>query len=245
VHYNPKSSEAEAFKVLRTNLKIGPGHKIFTITSSGPREGKTTILVNLGVAAAQAGLKTVLVSTDLRKPTIEKTLGIDTELGFYEIITKATTWDKALKSISDIMMGKMGLTEALQTRGLDNLYIITTGHTISNPSEILSSENLKSLVEDLKNNFDVVLFDSPPVLPLSDALLLSSLCDGVIIVYEISRTSREALMRTKSQLEGYGAKVIGIVMNQIKPQMEMYPTYPYYYSKYKYYSEEKKNKANL
>lgn len=242
VHYQPKSSEAEAYKVLRTNLKINSNHKVFIVTSAGPKEGKTTVLVNLGLAIAQAGMKTLLVSTDLRKPSLEKSFGIPVEPGFSEVAAKVLPWSKAFRGINDFLLGKIGIEDALKTRGLDNLFILTAGGTISNPSEILSSENIKSLAEELRSNFDVVLFDSPPVLPLSDALLLSSFCDGVILVYEIGRTSRDALIRTKSQLESYGGKISGIVMNQIKPEMSAYSGYRYYsYSKYKYYSSEEKN----
>jgi len=242
VHYQPKSSEAEAYKVLRTNLKINPHNKMFVVTSAGPKEGKTTVLANLGLAMAQAGMKTLLVSTDLRKPSLEKSFGIPAEPGFSEVAAKILPWSKALRGINDFLLGKIGMEGALKTRGLDNLYILTAGGSVSNPSEILSSENIKSLAAEFKSNFDVVLFDSPPVLPLSDALLLSSFCDGVILVYEIGRTSRDALIRTKSQLESYGVKISGIVMNQIKPEMNAYSGYRYYsYSKYKYYSNEEKN----
>ncbi len=240
VHFMPKSTEAEAYRALRTNLKIGEGRKVFTVTSAGPREGKTTVLINLGIATAQAGFKTLLISTDLRRPAIYKTFNINVEPGFYEIVTNAIPWRKAVRGISDFLIGNIEVDDAVKTRGLDNLYIITAGHMISNPSEILNSENIKFLVEDFRRNFDVVLFDSPPVLPLSDALLLSKYCDGVILVYEIGKTSRDALMRAKAQIEGYGSKIIGIVMNQIKPQMGLYSGYRYYYySKYRYYSDEK------
>ncbi|MBN3038775.1 MAG: polysaccharide biosynthesis tyrosine autokinase [Candidatus Omnitrophica bacterium] len=241
VHDQPKSPIAETYRTLRTNLKISAaGRKIFLITSTGPREGKTTVLTNLALTCAQMGNKTLLVSTDLRRPALYKTFGIKREPGLNEVLARTLKWEKAVKGISDILIGAMGFDEAMKTPGLDNLSIFTSGHIPLNPSELLASKEMQALIEELKSKFDVILLDSPPTLPITDAMLLAPKVDGVILVYEIGRTARAALLRAKNQLESTGAKILGIVLNHIRPETEMYPTYYPQYYRYRYYGQEEK-----
>lgn len=241
VHDRPKSPIAEAYRTLRTNLRLAePGKKFILVTSAGPKEGKTTIMVNLGLTSAQMGNKTLLVSTDLRRPALYQTFGINREPGLHEILSNTISWEKAIKSISDLLIGKMGFEEVMKAPGLDNLHILESGHIPLNPSELLASKEMARLIEQLKTNFDVVLFDSPPTLPITDALILAPKLDGVVIIYEIGRTARGALLRAKNQLESAGAKILGIVLNHIRPETEMYPTYYPRYYHYKYYGSEKK-----
>jgi len=245
VHDQPKSPIAEAYRTLRTNLKLAaPERKTILVTSAGPKEGKTTIMVNLALTAAQMGNRTLLISTDLRRPALYQTFGLKREPGLNEILSGTIGWEKALRSLSDILIGEMGFDEAMKTPGLDNLSIITSGHIPINPSELLGSKEMVTLMEELKAKFDVILLDSPPALPITDAILLAPKVDGVIIVYEIGRTARGALLRTKNQLEGAGAgaKVLGVVLNHIKPETEMYPTYYPHYYRYRYYGREKEKR---
>ena len=243
VHDQPKSPIAESYRTMRTNLKLTePGRKTFLITSAGPKEGKTTIMVNLALTAAQMGNRTLMVSTDLRRPALYQTFGLKREPGLSEALSQTIRWEKVVRTLSDILIGEMEFDEVMKTPGLDNLNIITSGHIPLNPSELLGSKEMSSLLEELRAKFDVIFLDSPPALPITDAMLLAPKVDGVIIVYEIGRTARGALLRTKNQLEASGAKVLGIVLNHIRPETEMYPTYYPQYYRYRYYGKEKKKK---
>lgn len=241
VHHKPKSPMAEAYRNLRTNLKLNQSQGVFLITSAGPREGKTTILTNLGLAVAQKGAKTLLVSSDLRRPALAKTLGMKKEPGLNEVITGTVKLEDALRNISDIMLGDMELSEIMKTPGIENIWILPSGHVPPNPAEVLETKELSKLIEELKKRFDVIFFDSPPALLVTDAGLLAPKVDSVILCYEIGRIAREALLRAKIQLESAGAKISGVVLNHITPQTEAMTPYPYYYRyKYKYYAEDDK-----
>ncbi len=246
-HYKPASPVAEAFRNIRTNLKISEERKLFLITSAQPQEGKTTILTNLGLATAQEGLRTLLVGSDLRRPALSKTFGILPEPGLSEILSGAVTLNEALKNVTDIILGEMDVEEVLKPTGLGNISILPAGKLPENPAELLASGNLISLVEELRRDFDAVFFDAPPVLPVTDASLLAPYLDGVILCYEIGRTSRDALLRSKIQLESVEAKILGIVLNHTKPQTEPLEPYPYYYRyKHKYYRQaEPQSKRRL
>lgn len=236
VHYEPKSLVAEAYRAIRTNLKISPSLKTLLITSTSPQEGKSTVLTNLGLAITQTGMKTLLVSTDLRRPSIARTFGLKEAPGINEVITKVVDLDDALCNSSDIMMGEMKLDKIMETSGLENIGILPSGNIPTNPAEILESKEMDNLMDELKNRFDIILFDSPPVLPVTDAVLLASKVDGVILVYEAGRTARSVLLRAKTQLEAAGAKILGVILNHIKAESEITLNYPYY--KYRYYGEE-------
>ena len=243
VHHQPRSPVAEACRNIRTNLKLSRSKKTVLLTSSGPQEGKTTILINLGLAVAQTGAKTLLVSSDLRRPVIARTFGIKKEPGLTELVSETVNMDEALRNISDIMLGDMELNEITKSPGIENVWILPSGHLPANPAEILESQSWADLVEELKKRFDVIFFDSPPVLPVTDASLLASRADSVLLCYEIGRISRNALLRAKIQLESVGANMSGVVLNQIKLQTNAIEPYPYYYS-YKYRHEDKSGRKN-
>jgi tyrosine-protein kinase Etk/Wzc len=237
-HFEPTSTAAEAFRNIHTNLKLDPTQKTILITSSGPREGKSSIASNLAVVMAQSGLKTLLVSADLRRPTLDKVFGIKRDPGMNEYITGAIGLKEVLNGIVDIMVGEMDFDDIRKTPGLDNITIIPSGRLSYNPAEVLKSKEIKSLVEKVKNRYDIILFDAPPVLPVTDASLLAPSMDCVVLVYEIGRTSREALVRTKIQLESVGAKITGVVLNHTQPETEAIISYPYYKYRYGYAPKE-------
>lgn len=237
-HYDPMSPIAESYRNIHTNLKLNDSkRKTFLITSAGPREGKSSILVNLGIALAQSGLQILLVSSDIRRPVIARTFGIKRESGLTDVALGVVGMDDAIKNITDIMLGDMTLDEIQLSPGLDNLSILTSGQLPFNPAKVLESKEFTAIIEDLKKRFDVVLFDSPPVLPVTDASLIASKVDAVIMVYEIGRTSREALLRAKNQIDSVGATIQGIVLNQTRKEAEADVISPYYY-KYRYYKAE-------
>jgi len=242
-HYQPQSPTTEAFRNIHTNLKLRPDRKTILVTSSGPWEGKSTVVCNLGLVMAQSGLKTLLVSTDLRRPVLSKVFGIKRQPGLSELVMGTTTLDNALNNITDILLGDIGLEDIKKTPGIENIWILPAGHLPHNPVEILESKVLAELIEKIKVRFDVILFDSPPVLPVTDPSLLAPKVDCVLIVYEIGRTGREGLMRAKIQLESVGAKIAGVVLNHTQPQTEPISAYPYYY-KYKYYREDTEKTAS-
>jgi len=234
VHHKPKSTMAEAYRHLRTNLKLHKSRGLFLVTSAGPREGKTTVLINLGLAVAQKGVKTLLISSDLRRPALAKTFGLKKEPGLNEVITGTSRLEDAVRSIADIMLGDMELRHIMKTPGMENIWILPSGHVPLNPAEILESAELQNLIGELKKKFDVILFDSPPALLVTDASLLASKVDGVVLCYEIGRMARDALLRAKNQLELAGANISGVVLNHITPQTEAMTYYPYYRYKYRY-----------
>jgi len=237
VHFKSTSPVAEAYRNVYTNLKLDGTKKTFLITSAGPREGKSTVVTNLGLTLAQAGLRTLIVSADIRRPTMARTFGIPREPGLTEVILGITPFENAVRNITDIMLGDMPFDSLLCTPGLDTLWILTSGQLPFNPAKLLESRELEHLVSRLKQEFDIILFDSPPVLPVTDASLLASRLDAVVLVYEIGRTTRDALLRTKNQLDGVGAHVSGVILNQTRSETQGEIIYPYY-QKYKYYREE-------
>ena len=244
-HYRPHSPTTEAFRNIYTNLKVGPGRKSIMITSSNPQEGKSSICCNLAIVTSQVGLKVCLVSTDLRRPVLAKTFGINKEPGLNELIMGTAKLESVLNNITDIILGDMKLEDVRKTQGIENICIIPSGSLPSNPVEVLESKAMDQLIETLKAQFDVIFFDVPPVLPVTDASILASKMDCTVIAYEIGRTSREALLRTKVQLESVGAKIAGVVLNHTRAQTEAFSSYPYYYrAKYGYYgTPEKKTTA--
>jgi tyrosine-protein kinase Etk/Wzc len=255
-HFQPQSSVAEAYRNVFTNLKPDAGKKCILVTSSGTREGKSTVTMNLGIVVAQTGLKTLLVSADLRRPAIGKIFGLEREPGLSELLTGTVDLEGALKNIIDIMVGEMSFEDIRKTPGLENLTIIPSGKLPYNPVKLLGSKEVGALIETLKRRFDVIIFDAPPVLPVTDASLLAPKMDCTVIVYENGRTSREALLRTKIQLESVNAKIAGIILNNTRSNTESMSLYPYYSRyKYRYYTksgpsdshqtkkEEDKNKA--
>ncbi|MBN1527387.1 MAG: polysaccharide biosynthesis tyrosine autokinase [Candidatus Omnitrophica bacterium] len=241
-HYEPTSTAAEAYRNINTNLKLDPSRKTILVTSSGPGEGKTNVVSNLGIVMAQAGLKTLLVSADLRRPALDKAFGIKREPGLNEFVTGAVSFKDVLYNIVDVMVGEMSFDDIRKTHGLDNIWIIPSGRLSYNPAEILKSKEMSILIEKLKNRFDAIIFDVPPVLPVTDASILAPKMDAVVLVYEIGRTSREALIRAKIQLESAGAKIAGVVLNHTQPQTEAITTYPYYRYHYRYGEKEGEGK---
>jgi tyrosine-protein kinase Etk/Wzc len=235
-HYKPRSPAAEAYHNIRTNLKLNTSKKTIMVTSSGPREGKSTIAINLGIVMAQSGLKTLLVSADMRRSVLAKTFGVKKEPGLNEILMGTINLEKALGNITDIIVGEMKFEEIRKTPGLENIWILPSGKLPPNPVRVLESKELAPLIEKLRSRFDIIIFDVPPVLPVTDASILAPRMDCVVIVYEMGKMSREALLRTKIQLESVGGKISGVVLNHTKPQVEAAGSYPYYYRyKYRYY----------
>lgn len=237
VHRNPTSPTAESFRNIKTNMRISPERKVFLITSAGPQEGKTTTLINLSISCAQDGLKVLLISSDLRRPTIAESFGMKKRPGISDVLMGTVSIEDGMRGMADMMLGKLGVDNVLCNPGLDRLWVLPAGSLPLNPAEVLDSKEFDKLLAWMREEFDVILFDSPPVLPVADASIISPKVDGVVLCYEIGRTSRHALVRAKAQLDAVDANMIGIILNHIQPETEAVEVYPYYY-RYRYYPKQ-------
>lgn len=248
MHYPPKSAIADAFRLLRTNVRIEvfggePNHKVLMVTSAGNDEGKTVISSNLAIACAQEGRRTLLVDADLRRPSVHRCLGFrKKEPGLTNVLTDATTPEQAVQTFVELMMGDVGFDVAIQTPGLDNLFVITAGAMVYSPPDLLESKALDRFFQWARERYDIIIVDTAPVLAVADPLLLAPKVEAIVLVYKVGKTARKAIQRAKSQLEGIKAKVGGIVLNNISPEVELRSTY--YYRKYQYaYEKEPREEA--
>ncbi len=245
VLFDPSSIAAEAYKTLRTNLDL-TGLKKFgnciVITSSAPQEGKTQTLCNLAIAFAQSGQKTLIVGSDFRKPTIYKLFGLPRSPGLSEVLIGNIPWKDAINTTTDMLLGKLEYDKIIKTKGIENLHIMTCGEHTPNPSELLSFPEMSTLIQELKQSYDLVLFDSAPTLPVTDSAILGAKADGAILVYQAGKTSRNALIRSKIQLENVSIKILGIVINNLKARLveDVTPSQRYRY--YRYYGEKRERK---
>ena len=235
-HYAPKSMMAESFRGLRTNIQFkntAKEIKTIAITSASPQEGKTMVSVNLAITMAQAGMKTLLIGSDMRKPMIARVFGIEQTPGLSEILLGNCPWREAVQTVTDLMVGKMTLEEVLLTPGLDNLHLIPAGSIPPNPAELVESKRLKEFMEEAKSEYDLILFDSPPILSTADAAILGSKMDGVLFVYRLGTVSRGLLKRSTAQLEQVRCRILGVILNGMKPEVS--PDF-HNFKYYKYYS---------
>lgn len=238
--YKPKSPIAEAYRNLQTYIKFSGLDKFgncMMFTSAGIREGKTITSVNSALSMAQLGYKVLLVDADLRRPSVHRVFGIDRDIGLTEVVLGTFKMEDVIKTMDDIMMGNIKSSVIMKTYGMENLSVITAGHLAANPTEILSSQNITEFIKEAKSKFQVVFFDSAPILPVTDSCILSSKMDGVILVYEVGRVSRGALRRSKMQLENAKGRPIGVVLNSMRSSDMKFGS-PFYYYYQKYYGEE-------
>ena len=231
--YDPKSVSAEAFRHVRTTLdfatqQVAPGAKVFLITSATLYEGKTVTAANLAVVMAQNGKRTCLVECDMRRPQLHRVFGLNRRPGLYDVFIGKLGWREARKTLSDLLMGRIGMEIAVGTPGLENLSILTCGTVPPNPVELLDSAETRRFFAELREAFDVVIIDSPPILPVPDAAVLSPFADGAILVYRAGSAPRTILGRAKTQLESVDMSLMGVVLNDLRPAAgEISATYPY------------------
>jgi capsular exopolysaccharide synthesis family protein len=190
---------AEAFRVLRTNMQyveVDHDQKVFVVTSSLPAEGKSTTAVNLAITLALAKQRVVLVECDLRRPLIAARLDLDDAVG-----------------TTSVLINKVPLRDALQTYQDTGLRVLSSGPIPPNPSELLQSNAMEKLLGDLRDEFDVVILDAPPLLPVTDAAVLSAQSDGALIVVRHGKTTRDQLAHAIERIEAVDAKPVGVVIN--------------------------------
>lgn len=219
----------EAYRGLRTSILLsaaGKPPKTILFTSSQPSEGKTTTAVNTAISLAQLGLSVVIIDGDLRRPSIHKAFGIDPGHG-----------------ISSYLSGNMRVASLLQDSAIPCVSVLPCGVIPPNPTELISSEKMRSLVQLLKEHFDHVLIDSPPLTNVADSLVLSTLVDGVIVVVQSGVSKRRAVQRIRRELMQVGAKVFGVVLNKVDHHRNGYYDYRYYTSYYSSYSSNSADEA--
>ena len=240
-HFAPKSRLAESYRAIRTNLAfacLDKDIKTIVLTSSSPEEGKTTSIVNLAITMAQGGNRVLLIEGDLRKPMISRMFGMDYVPGLSDVLLGSYEWRKVVRTISDIMTGALSTEDILQTPGIENLHILSSGTIPPNPAELIYSKAIGEFIAEVRAAYDYVLIDAPPLLAATDAALLSAKADAVVMVYRVGRIPRGVLKRAKAQLDNVKANVIGVILNGLKAELSTdYADYKY---KYYYYFSSKK-----
>lgn len=233
---NPRSTVAEAYRSLRTNvefLSLEKSAKAICMTSASLMEGKTTTAINLAISIAQMGKKTLLVEADLRKPFLHHAFGLPRDPGLTEVIVGNKEWRECLRTATDLMLGPLGVDTLMSTPNIDKLYLLTSGTPPPNPAEFLNSQRMTDLIAAFRDEFDVVIFDCPPILPVTDAAILAAKTDGTLIVYRVGKIARAALKRAKSLLENVRGHVLGVVLTGLKaetsPDYEELQYYRYAY----------------
>jgi capsular exopolysaccharide synthesis family protein len=218
-HANPKSPITEAYRMIRTNVQLSQADariKCLLVTSPGPGEGKSTTTVNLGTTLAQMGFKTILVDTDLRRPALHRFFDLEKKKGLTNILFDGAE-EENIHAIADI----------------DNLSIMPSGLLPPNPSELLGSQRMKVLLENLKDRFDFVILDSPPIIAVTDAQILAPEADGVLLVVRAGVSQVDAIKRTKALLAVPNTRLLGVVLNDMRAE-HAYGSYYYNYN-YQYY----------
>ena len=217
-YFDPQSTLAETYRTLRTNIEFVTVEKearSLMVTSSSYQEGKSTTIANLAMSMAQLGKRTLLVDADMRKPSLARLFGLDKEPGLTEIIIGNNPWPETIRTLTDIVTGGMGLEDILQTQGISNLHIVTSGTIPPNPAELLNSQRTTEFIEDVRQEYDMVLFDSPPVLQVTDAAILGKVMEGTLMVYKAGDIPRTSLKRATELLRAMEIELVGIVLNGI------------------------------
>ncbi|KAB1641705.1 polysaccharide biosynthesis tyrosine autokinase [Gulosibacter chungangensis] len=216
VQAKPRSPLAEAFRALRTNVQfLDPDStsQVFVLTSASPAEGKSTTSTNLAIALAQTGFSVALVDADLRKPKVAEYMGIEGSVG-----------------LTDVLIGKAELTDVLQPWGRGRLAVLPAGRIPPNPSELLGSRAMQEVIANLGENVDYVIIDSPPVLPVTDATVISRFANGIILTVAAGSTKRQQLASAVDAIDAAEGKLLGIVATMLPtkgPDSNAYGAYSY------------------
>ena len=207
-----RSPVSEAYRTLRTNLdfsSLDKPIKTMLVTSAGPEEGKSTVLANLAVTTAQAGRKVILVDCDLRRPTLHSIFNLEKDVG----LTTMVVDDAAMES------------PPLQDTAVEGLQIVSSGPLPPNPSELLGSRRMEEIIAALLERADVVFFDAPPVVAVTDAAVLATKVDGVLLVVNAGGTKRDYARAAKARLEKVNANLLGAVLNNVRFDVSLHRYY--------------------
>jgi capsular exopolysaccharide synthesis family protein len=212
VRLESDSTAAEAYRTIRTAIFFGaPKNKAKTvlITSPAPVDGKSTLVSNLGIAMAQAGQRILILDADFRKP-------------MQHFIFETNHQDKGLTSV---LAGTITLEEAIQTTEIEGLELLLCGHNVSNPSEMLNSKTFARTLEQISNKYDRIIIDAPPVIPVTDAQILSAICDVTLLVLRAEKSTRKVSQRARDGLLSVGAHILGIIVNDVPRKSGQYGYY--------------------
>ena len=224
-HVDPRSVVAEAYRSLRTNIAFARAEsrvRTLVLTSPGPADGKSTTVANLAITFAQQGQRTLLIDGDLRRAVLDKTFSIPRSPG-----------------LTDVIVGVSPLSDAVHQTTVENLFVMGSGQLPPNPSELLGSDKMRAVLAEARQTFDVILFDSPPLLAVTDAAVLSTMVDGAILVVRVGSTRREAVRRAAANLRAVHSRVLGAVLNDIDSSAGgYYGGYGYYAYAYHPTAEE-------
>ncbi|WP_054637798.1 CpsD/CapB family tyrosine-protein kinase [Thalassobacillus sp. C254] len=208
----PRSPITEQFRTIRTNIQFAAvDEEVSTImtTSAGPGDGKSTVNANLAVVMAQQGKGALLIDADMRKPTVHYTFRLPNHVGLSNVVTK-----------------QMSLHEAVRPTDVEGLDVLTCGPIPPNPSELLGSRMMKELLEEAKKNYEYIVIDTPPLLAVTDAQVLASICDGVVLVVSSGITVKDEAEKAKELIENTNARLLGAVLNRKEKTSS---NYMYYY----------------
>lgn len=201
VSHNPKSQVSEVYRLLRTKIPFFSKDqelKTVMVTSSQPGEGKTTTISNLAVTYAQEGKEVLLIDADMRKPSLHRVFSQLNHQG-----------------LSTLLTGHVSIQDAIQETTIEHLSLLPSGPVPANPSELIDSSGMRELLSQLKDQYDVILVDTPSVLSVSDSVIVGSLCDGVIMVAAAGKVKKDHLKKAKEQLDHVNARMLGIVLNRV------------------------------
>lgn len=204
----PHAPRVEAFRVLRTSLQfveVDSPDKVFVVTSAVPEEGKTTTSVNLAITMAQAGHRTLLIEGDLRRPKAATALGLDYAVG-----------------VTTILVGKVTLEDAIQRHPDSELDVLASGSIPPNPAELLQSNAMADLLKVIRDRYDMVIIDAPPLLPVTDAALIASQADGALLVVRYGKTTKDQLAQAVERLHHVDGRPIGVVLNMVPNKRRAY-----------------------
>lgn len=220
---NSKSPEAEMFRNLRTNIQFmnaDSEKKVMVVTSTIPGEGKSYVSANLAAAFAQLDKKVLIIDTDMRKGRQYTIFNLRPRPGISNFLSGVVE--------QDFVGEKEDIRNYIQETDIENLYLIPAGNVPPNPSELLVSTKMKAIIDDLIETFDIIIFDVPPCLIVTDALILARLVDFTIIVSAQNITRIENLKRAKLAIENVGGKVAGVVLNKVQVNAKSYENSYYY-----------------
>jgi succinoglycan biosynthesis transport protein ExoP len=223
----PQSQMSESYRALRTSLlltSLGAPPKTILITSALPQEGKSTTSINTATVLAQKGTRVLLIDADLRRPSLHKTLGMGPRTGLSNVLTGGTTLQQA----------------TVRSALLPNLYILPAGTPPPNPAELLASSQMLDLLAELRDQYDHIIVDTPPTLSVTDAVVLATRADAVVLVIRSGQTTKPALRRSRDILAQVNARVAGVLLNAVDLDSPDYYYYYEYQGKYgqRYYDED-------
>ncbi|RAZ69760.1 capsular biosynthesis protein [Planococcus maitriensis] len=209
----PNSVISEQYRTIRTTINFSlPGTEMKTLlfTSASKEEGKSTTSANMAVVFAESGKKVLLVDADMRKPTLHHTFNLNNHIG-----------------LSNLLVGKGELEQSVRDSGIRGLELLTSGQVPHNPAELLDSPMLDRLIAEMKERYDLIIFDSPPILSVTDSKILANKCDGTVLVVNTGKTEKQSAIKARDSLATSRAFIVGVVMNNYKLSKDHYYSHEY------------------